>query len=103
MQIEQRNWQFLNIHCSPAERPEYIFLKPNFMKSIALIFSIIVASAMGTLSSSAQTNTPNNAPTANADAKQIASLQKHIKPILDALKLRTRQRKRRSAMCWRDF
>lgn len=57
------------------------------MKSIVTVVSFIAALAIGTLCSIAQTNSPGNPSTGAADAKQLTSLQKHIKPVLDALKL----------------
>jgi hypothetical protein len=54
------------------------------MKHTIVILTFVAT--LATLSVAAQTNTP--APlAATADAKQQASLQKHIKPILDALNL----------------
>jgi hypothetical protein len=57
------------------------------MKSIVKVCSLAAVMAIGTLTSAAQTNSPATAPVVAADAKQIASLQKHIKPVLDALNL----------------
>jgi Protein of unknown function (DUF3826) len=56
------------------------------MKSIVKVFSLSAFLAI-TLSGTAQTNSPASAPITTTDAKQLASLQKHIKPILDALNL----------------
>jgi len=57
------------------------------MKSIVTVFSCASVLAIGTLTSAVPTNSPASAPVATAAAKQTASLQKHIKPILDALNL----------------
>jgi Protein of unknown function (DUF3826) len=57
------------------------------MKSIVTVCCCAALLAIGSLTSTAQTNSPANAPVGAADAKQMASLQKHIKPILDALNL----------------
>lgn len=57
------------------------------MKSIVIIFPLAALLAVGTVSGFAQTNSPAGDSTTTVDAKQQASLQKHIKPILDALNL----------------
>ena len=57
------------------------------MKSSVKILSLAAVLATGTLSSAAQTNSPAGVPVATAGARQTASFQKHIKPILDALNL----------------
>jgi hypothetical protein len=57
------------------------------MSSIVKVSSLAAVLAIGTLTSAAQANSPAAAPVAAADAKQMASLQKHIQPVLDALSL----------------
>jgi hypothetical protein len=57
------------------------------MKSIVKVFSLSAFLVIGTLPIVAQTNSTASAPVAAAGAKQTASLQKHIKPVLDALDL----------------
>lgn len=88
MQFEQDNWQFLNTHRSPREGLEYTLLNHSLMKSIVKVFFMATVLAVGTVFAAAQANSPASAPIATAEAKQSASLQKHIKPILDALNLR---------------
>jgi hypothetical protein len=57
------------------------------MRFIGSILCLAAVLAIGTVSGPAQTNSPADASPATADAKRQATLEKHIKPVLDALNL----------------